>query len=94
MRKAKRIASISQTVQIVKVAKVVETVEVVQIARSRLKAAPTGESLFSVFLNPQSEIRNPKSAIFPLPAARLSRACRGAAACQLGITTALLSVCQ
>jgi len=87
MRKAKRIASISQTVQIVKVAKVVETVEVVQIARSRLKAAPTGESLFSVFLNPQS-------AIFPLPAARLSRACRGAAACQLGITTALLSVCQ
>ena len=48
MRKAKRIASISQTVQIVKVAKVVETVEVVQIARSRLKAAPTGESLSSV----------------------------------------------
>ena len=67
MRKAKRIASISQTVQIVKVAKVVETVEVVQIARSRLKAAPTGESLFSVFLNPKSAIRNPQSSLCLLP---------------------------
>ena len=48
---------------------IVEIVKTFQTARSRLKAAPTVESLFSAFFeirNPQSAIRNPQSAIYIL----------------------------
>jgi hypothetical protein len=50
--------------QFVEIVEVVEIVQIVESARSRLKAAPTGESLFSAFLgNPQSAIRNPQSTL-------------------------------
>ena len=42
--------------QIVEVVKVVEVVEIVQSARSRLKAAPTGESLSSVLCRLSSDL--------------------------------------
>ncbi len=53
-----------EMVEVVKAVEVVEIVQIVESARSRLKAAPTGESLFSAFLgNPQSTIRNPQSTL-------------------------------
>jgi hypothetical protein len=62
----RQFVEIVEVVEIVKVVEVVEIVQIVESARSRLKAAPTGESLFSAFLgNPQSTIRNPQSTSLP-----------------------------
>ena len=58
------IVEVVKAVEVVEIVKVVEIVQIVESARSRLKAAPTGESLFSAFLgNPQSTIRNPQSTL-------------------------------
>ena len=45
-----------------------QIVQNVQIARSRLKAAPTGESLFAAFF--KSAIRNPQSSLCSMLYAR------------------------